>query len=180
MGGPGGVSGGGRWRMRGDFVPHSGVTPSAGTCRGGASRMRISAFGAETHLVDTEWLYGALESFCGTVLPVFGRFRDTEWPNAHFKAFCGIAEWRRQRKEGLSGGWPINTGALPQTLPLQPAISTYLPSRLTLSPAGEHEGERNPPKALLSVPSPPAAPLPHLVQNDSMKYFCRKTEYNYE
>ena len=42
----------------------------------------------------------------------------------------------RHRKEGLSGGWPCVTGTLSQTLPLQPAISTCHPTRLSLAPAG--------------------------------------------
>ena len=53
--GPGGASGGGRLRMRGDFAPHSNSTPSAGTCRGGASQMRMSGFGFSTHFRCTVW-----------------------------------------------------------------------------------------------------------------------------
>ena len=65
--GPGGASGGGRLRMRGDFAPHLDVTPSAGTCRGGASRMRMSGFGAATHFWRTVWKYWHFRSYCEAV-----------------------------------------------------------------------------------------------------------------
>ena len=94
--GPGGASGGGRLRMRGDFAPHLDVTPSAGTCRGGASRMRMSTFGFSTHFRCTVWKYGHCRSYCEAVFGGFGPFGLHSMKKCAGGSYCA----ERNRRDG--------------------------------------------------------------------------------
>ena len=72
--------------------------------------------------------------FCSSI-PPRARFRRT---SLRYRFVRVLFRPRRSGRVFLGGARRVfcYTGALPQPPPLQPAISTYLPSRLPLAPAG--------------------------------------------